>query len=700
MFFTRVTTVCAITLLASSSVLFAADAILLEEIVVKGTEIPSNEEILTIREVRESPARDIGEAVEMVPGLFSLRKGAIANDIVLRGLQRDNINVLMDGVRVQGGCPSRMDPPAFHFDFAEVESIEVVKGPYDLRYAGSMGGLVNAVSKKPQSGPGLSAVLTYGSFDQLQTSVTGSYATDSYSALAGYAYKYSLPPKAGNGDRITDIYPTNSKNRYRDGKLDSKAYDINTVWAKGGYQLTGKTHTELDFAYQDAQHVLYPALYMDADHDRTSMLNWTTTVDTPAELLDDVKFQFYWTDVDHLMHDEFRVSSMPSMAVTRDYSMETDATTTIVGGNLSGVMNVVSGQLKGGVDIFYRNWDATNKSAMYKAYESQAMIPDVDHEQLGLYAEYSLPVGDRVKLKGGVRVDYADSDATKLDSSRLDTLYKPYQPGHSLDSDNDFFEPTANLQLFWKATEGIEVFTGLASASRMPDPQELYIGLQRIPTMMMPSATSWVGNPDLDPPRNNQADLGVKFTGERFFLNGSVFYSRIDDYINIVSVDPDGPGLGTLPAAKTYRNIDARLWGGELSSQISLPLDLYLIGSLSYTEGKNLDTHEPLAEIPPLSGSAALRYDNGIWFVELQEQFADHQDRVDDDLNEEKTSGWGITNLKAGTTLDKWSIITGVDNLFDKYYFTHLSYQRDPFRTGERVPEPGAFGFVTVMYKY
>ncbi|MGW8312716.1 MAG: TonB-dependent receptor [Desulfuromonadales bacterium] len=698
---TRFAVTCVISALLYAPCLFAAEPILLEEIVIKGEELPSNEETLTIREVRESPARDIGEAVEMLPGLFPLRKGAVANDIVLRGLQGDDINVLMDGVRVQGGCPSRMDPPSFHFDFAEVDSIEVIKGPYDLRYAGGMGGLVNAISKSPKPGLNLSAVATYGSYEQIQGSLTGSYATDDYDALLGYAYKYSKPPKSGDGKRITDIYPETSKNRYYDSKLDSRAYDINTGWVKGGYRLTSKARTELGFAYQDAEHVLYPALYMDADHDRTRRVNWTTTVDSPSDILDEVRFQVYWDDVDHLMHDEFRVSSTPSMLVTRDYSMETDADTTSAGGNISGAMILGPGRLNGGIDTFYRNWNATNRAAVYMNYANQPMIPDVDEGQVGLYAEYTWPVTDRVKLKGGARVDYADADATKLDNSRLASLYQPYYPGKNLDKDNDFFEPSANIQLFWQAAPGIEIFTGLASASRMPDPQELYIGLQRIPTMMMPTATNWIGNPALDPPRNNQADLGIKFTGETFYLNGSVFYSHIDDYINIVDVDdPDGPEIGTLPPAKTYHNVDARLWGGELSSQVSLPFDLFLMGKLSYTNGENLDTNEPLSEIPPLSGSVGLRYDTGTWFAEIQEKFAAKQDRVDDNLNEDKTSGWGITNLKAGANLERWAVIAGVDNVFDKFYYTHLSYQRDPFRTGERVPEPGAFAFVTVMYKY
>jgi iron complex outermembrane receptor protein len=224
--------------------------------------------------------------------------------------------------------------------------------------------------------------------------------------------------------------------------------------------------------------------------------------------------------------------------------------------------------------------------------------------------------------------------------------------------------------------------------------------LERIPTMMMNTPT-WVGNPDLDPVRNNQADLGVKFTGDTFYLNGSVFYSWIDDYIVMVEIDdPDGPGAGTLPPARTYQNVDASIWGGELSGQISLPFDLYMSASLSYTEGENRDTDAPLAEMPPLSGNLSLRFDNDTWFLEVQERFADKQDRVDKELNEEETSGWGVTDLKAGTNLNQWSIIAGVNNLFDKYYYTHLSYQRDPFRTGAKVPETGAFGYLTVMYKY
>lgn len=68
-----------------------------------------------------------GEALNKVDGINIRRKGAIDDDVVLRGFQKDNINVLIDGVRVNGACPDRMDPPLYHYDQAvKTDKISVV----------------------------------------------------------------------------------------------------------------------------------------------------------------------------------------------------------------------------------------------------------------------------------------------------------------------------------------------------------------------------------------------------------------------------------------------------------------------------------------------------------------------------------------------------------------------------------------------
>lgn len=674
-----------------------SETILLEEIIVRGQEQSAFSSNLTIREVRESSARDLGEALQNVPGMSSVRKGAIASDVVLRGMQKDNINVLLDGVRLYGGCPSRMDPPSFHFDFAEVESVEVIRGPYDLSHPGSLGGMVNAISKKPPIGTDIDLNVTGGSYDLLHSSLTASYGADIYDVLGGYAYKYSLPPEAGNGKRITEIYPAASPNRYRDDKVDSRAYDINTGWVKAGYKFKESGRSELSYSYQDAGHVLYPYLLMDADYDKTHRLSWTTHIKEKTGAFETSEIQLWWDQVEHLMSDRNRVSSLPSMMVTRDYGMETDSETSVSGARANGVVKVGEGELKSGLDYYLRNWDATNTAAMFMMYTEQAMIPDVDIDNIGAFADYTWPADKDWQLSTGIRIDHTTAEATALSATRLATLYHPYHPAS--EKDTDFTEAGGNLQLTWKLQDSFEFSTGIATATRTPDPQELYHGLQRAATMMMPNAVSWIGNPDLDAVRNNQVDIGLKMTTETTFLSTGLFFSDLDNYIYLTdATDPDG--AGPLTRARTYKNIDAEMWGAELNLQSALPWDLFLTITLNYTRGENKEIDEPLAETPPLNGSASLRYDVDSWFVEAIERFADRQDRVAASLQEQETAGWNVTDIKGGYYFDNWSLIAGVNNLFDNYYFTHLSYQRDPFRSGIRVPEAGRTAYMTISYNY
>jgi len=95
---------------------------------------------------RES-ANDMGQALSAMPGVAKIRKGGIANDVVVRGFYRDNISVLTDNQKLFGACPNRMDPPAFHTSLAEIESVTVIKGPFDIRHQGSMGGSVAIITK-------------------------------------------------------------------------------------------------------------------------------------------------------------------------------------------------------------------------------------------------------------------------------------------------------------------------------------------------------------------------------------------------------------------------------------------------------------------------------------------------------------------------------------------------------------------------
>jgi hypothetical protein len=181
---------------------------------------------LQASEARESAARDVGEALTRATGIWKIRKGGIANDIILRGFASKDLNVLIDGQRVCGACPNTMDPPAFHVDFAEVDRVETAKGPFDIRNMGSLGGIVNIITRSPELGFHAAGNLSSGAYGFYNPSLTMSYGQKEFSALGGFSYRGSQPYTDGSGRNFTDY--TN----YRPGLGDRDAFRVGTGWGK------------------------------------------------------------------------------------------------------------------------------------------------------------------------------------------------------------------------------------------------------------------------------------------------------------------------------------------------------------------------------------------------------------------------------------------------------------------------------------
>jgi len=73
---------------------------------------------------------------------------------------------------------------------------------------------------------------------------------------------------------------------------------------------------------------------------------------------------------------------------------------------------------------------------------------------------------------------------------------------------------------------------------------------------------------------------------------------------------------------------------------------------------------------------------------------------VDTDLNEQPTPAWQVANVKAGATMAGFEVTFGVWNVFNRLYYETLSYQRDPYRSGVKVPEPGRNFFVNLGWQF
>ncbi len=644
---------------------------------------PKFETALEVRDVKESSARDVGEALTNVEGLWKIRKGGIANDVVLRGFQSGNLNVLVDGARIFGACPNHMDPPAFHVDFAEVQEVAVTKGAFDIRNQGSLGGLVQIINKQPARGFHVMPSVSTGSFGFVNPSVTGSLSNGKSYAMLGYSYRRSDPYTDGSGRPFTAYA------NYRDTARDQSAFDIQTGWAKFGLSPWENHRLELGYTRQDAGQTLYPYLMMDALYDNADRLKASYDISNLTSAFKHLRVQSYFTQVHHWMTDEFRTSSI---GAARPYTMATLAKTQAFGVKADAEIS----DLAVGVEVFRRNWDATNSMRMTGSYMNQSAIPDVNMLVAGAYADYRRLFFGKLSFQAGARLDRARSEAQ---SQMLNTdLFWAYN-GTRLKSSTDT-NPAGHVQLAYRLGKGVDLFAGVGHMVRLPDPVERYFALKRM-------GSDWVGNPNLRPTENNEVDLGINYGAGRFRVRPTLFYSRLTDFIILHNQPRINNIMGVMNSmARSYANVDAKLYGGELTYSVGITRSLLFLGGTSYTVGK--DTPRPeynifstrLAEIPPLKTRGVLRYGTRRFFGEVEGIAVNAQNQVDTDLKELRTPGYFTMGVKTGLHASKLNLAVGIDNLLNRFYYEYLSFQRDPFRSGVKVPEPGRNFYLTVSYGF
>lgn len=644
--------------------------------------------------MRETPAHDLGEALAQQGLSASIRKGGIASDVVVRGFQRDNLSVTIDGAKLHGACPNRMDPPSFHVDYAEVDRVELRKGPFDVASQGGLGGTLDVRTRDPGAGASGEVNLGYGEFGAFEASATAGYGAERIGVLGGGAFKSAEPFESGDGIRFTEIYPASSANRYRGDVLGQDAYEVKTGWAKLTASPRSGDRAELSFAHQQADHVLYPYLRMDARYDDTNRVNAAYELGALGPL-SRARGQAYFTHVSHDMDDVHRCSSSAAPAacgpaLQNGWSMRTLAESWVAGGALEAAFASV-GETVVGVDASVRSWNSeTTRFARSSAtYFTEDSIPDVTTSDLGFRAQHDVDVGERVKLRAGLRLDLVRTDPGNDRSAE----YAKYYAGLPADLRQDDVLLSGNVQGDVRLTSSLSAFAGYGHGARAPDGQERYFALSGTQ-----SPTGWaagtVGLPVLEPVLNDELDVGAKLASGPVLVKAQVFHSWLQDYVAVVNV-PDLAGAGR--PAKSYANVRATMWGAEATARLALPWDLYASAGVGYTEGRNRTAGTWLAEIPPLRGSASLRYDPSRWFAEVEAVMAADQDKVDASVQEQPTAGWAILNVKAGFQLRNAKLFAGVRNAFDRTYYESLSYLRDPFASGVRVPEPGRVVYANVQ---
>jgi iron complex outermembrane receptor protein len=356
------------------------------------------------------------------------------------------------------------------------------------------------------------------------------------------------------------------------------------------------------------------------------------------------------------------------------------------GANIKNSFDLDNHTITAGVDYSLRNWDGfytkNDKPLAEKFYHS---IWDADTENIAFFLKDKITM-DKLVLDMGLRYD--------------DTTITSENPKQQ---DNDYNELNGYIFGTYHMDQDTKIFAGVGKSSRVPDAKELYwIGAPKKlsnGTMFAPS----IGTPDLEATINYEADLGLEKKFENATVKAKVFYSQLDNFI----------AYNSSKKQNKYENVDATIYGFELSGTFIATAELYFDYGMSYQRGEK-DTPltgqvgTDMPEIPPFKFNAAANYDWDDTLNFRAELIAsDDWTNIDYENGEQELDAYAVLNLKGSKTWGGFELTVGVDNVFDKTYAVSNTYNDLillPTLPGNNEVmlknEPGSYFYTNLKYSF
>ncbi|WP_439832372.1 TonB-dependent copper receptor [Aeromonas veronii] len=592
------------------------------------------------------PAADGAGYLKNVTGMSMVRKGGLGGDPVLRGMGMSRLNVQMDGGMLAGGCGGRMDPPTAYVFPQSFDRIRVLKGPQSLEQGATLAGTVLFERDKPEfMAPGFKsdASALFGSFGRDDQMVDMTAgSTDGY--LRGqFTHSDSDDYRDGHGNKVRSFY------RRENGTAQ-------LGWTPG-------EHTWLELtAERSNARAAYADRTMDGpmfDRESFGLKLKQEEITTHWQRSELTLWDNY---IDHIMDNfSLRQSSDPKSLNNPDRRN--------TGGRWANDIALPADWLlTAGLDS-NRDQHRSRGDVDYATKDRQRTLR---FEQQGGFAELGRQQGAH-SYKGGYRQDRVETTRYGAGDQTL------YSETEHLDSGFGRYEyqwsPRWSSYLAW------------GQAERAPDYWE-----------RSKDSTPFTLNPE----RSRQWDAGLALRSRELDLTLSLFSANIKDYLLYNS------------STRKVRNIDAQTRGGELEGRWQFAEQWRLDGGLAVVYGENQSDNKPLAQMPPLDGKLALGWqpDEALSFTLLGRAVA-AQDRVDlwsgtvAGQDQGETPGFFTMNLSGAWQFAKgWQLSAGVDNLFDTFYYEHLSKSVHSSQAGlgyeqsGRIPEPGRAYWISVNYRF
>lgn len=672
------------------------DSVLTDTIVVTATRSDkiSRDEIAPPEQIA-LPADAVSIAAR-APGGALVGNGALSGQLSYRGLAGQRVLGRVNGQRFATGGPNAMDPPLHYAPSILVERIDIARGVAPVSQGPSLAGAVNAqlVETDFSDGSGFSPQLR---FTSQYRSVDNSYALGGMAGLANESVRFGVIASREEGDDYD----------FPGGTAVGTSFERNLYGAHAGFR-TGPGELFVEYRRSETDPTGNPPFALDIVYFDTDFIQGGFRSEIASDIYLDGRVGH--VAVRHLMDNQ--TSRQPAAPPMRARATFADADTTTAEASLR--FGTSTAYLQIGADAELTDKYVRITNPLNEAFFIDAQ-PNVQSERFGGFAQWRGALG-AVQFELGGRLDHTSQSAG---DPQLGTAVPMGPRGLAAAfsaADRDRSETVVDAALrAWLPLGDITPRVTMARKERLPSLLERFGWLPTEASFGLADGNIYVGNLELAPETAWIAEVGFDLENDVFSLRPTLFYRRVDDFIQGVPFDAtvgivDSPvemiaAMNGDTTPLRFSNVDAELYGADLDFSVR-PIERFEIsGTASYVRGKRRDIDDDLYRIAPanLRLSAAWLGDRFSFGAELVA--AGDQNQVSLSNDEERSDGYAVVGLFGRyAASDGLAIEAGVENLFDTEYQPHLAGRSrvgaSDVPVDERLLGAGIGGWVRVTTRF
>ena len=511
------------------------------------TPLPAS--VLAAERLRRAQTVSLARAIESLSGVRTLSTGEQIGKPVLRGASGPRALVLENGYRLEDYSWSDEDAPSA--DPRIADHVDVIRGPASVLYGSdALGGAVNAVPADLPDARGR---------DPFTRTVLEAYGASNNDELGG-ALRFEGASGALGG-RLLIVGRSGGDLHTPDGAIPHTGFGAGNGEAALGVR-TAQGGATLRYAHNGGEFELREA--------------GTTAPAQTTHRLGDDRIQLGGDFMLGALRFEARAQWQGHARIVRGGTPESEQSRLRLDTYaLDLLAHHGTGAVRGTLGV----------SGLAQTNDTRGPIPVVPDARMHSAAGFGLEEIElgRWSLLGGARFDQRH-----LETDDNANLGLP-------DQARDDQEVSVNAGALYRVTAVVALAASAGRGWRAPSLFESYANGPR------PGEVRFeLGNPDLEPEHNFEADAGVRVRHPRLTLDVTGFVNRIERFIYPAATgDTRVVGSETLPVYE-YTQADARLAGGELAVEWKAAAPVTARARADYVNGRNLDLDQPLAWVPPL----------------------------------------------------------------------------------------------------